>query len=74
MVPTDGVSVQVTAVVEAPDTVGVNCLVPAGPNVTEVGVTDTVMPRTTVMVADAYLVGSATLRSEERRVGKECRL
>jgi hypothetical protein len=51
MLPTLGLSDQVTAVLVVPVTVAVNCWVPPGPSVTLSGLTETAMARLTVKVA-----------------------
>jgi hypothetical protein len=61
MVPTDGLIVQVTAVLLDPDTAAVNCWVPDGTNVTEDGLTTSVTACRRVKTALALLVESATL-------------
>jgi hypothetical protein len=61
IVPIAGIAVQVTAVLLVLVTVAVNCCDCDGFIRTSVGVTDTRMPGISVTVAEAVLVGSATL-------------
>ena len=61
MLPTAGLSVQVTALLEAPPTVAVYCWVWATARVADSGVNEIVTGGVRVTVAVADLVGSATL-------------
>jgi hypothetical protein len=61
IVPTAGLSVHVTALLEVPPTVAVYCRVWAAVRVAESGVNEIVTVGVSVTVALADLVGSATL-------------
>jgi hypothetical protein len=61
IVPTGGLSDQVTAVLLVPKTVVVNCCVPEGDRLTVDGLRDTVIAWRSVMTAVAIFEGSATL-------------
>jgi hypothetical protein len=59
--PTDGLIDQVTAVLLAPKTAGVNCCVPEGAKVTVDGLRETVTAWRSVITAVAVFEGFATL-------------
>src|ERR1019366_3909418 len=61
IIPTGGLSDQVTAVLLVPKTLVVNCCVPAGARLTVDGLKDTVTAWRSVITAVTILDGSATL-------------
>jgi hypothetical protein len=61
IVPTDGLIDQVTAVLLAPESVGVNCCVPEGVKLTLDGLMDTMTAWRSVITAVAVFEGSAML-------------